>query len=117
MEKADSSGHGLGRGHGLGLGLQPHIVQSIALAFEHCVFACLRLFSAWRYLAMNIATDTHGIIYLIDVPASVSVRSCGQSSMSLRNAYTQTRNVQTQTQSTVTRLIARPTTTIYTVVS
>ena len=50
---------------------------------------------------MNIATDTHGIIYLIDVPASVGVRSCGQSSMSLRNAHTQTRNVQTQTQSTL----------------
>ena len=50
---------------------------------------------------MNIATDTHGIVYLIDVPASVGVRSCGQCSMSLRNAYTQTRNVQTQTQSTV----------------
>ena len=51
---------------------------------------------------MNTATDTYGIVYLIDLPASVGVRSCGQCSMSLRNAYTQARNVQTQTQSTVT---------------
>ena len=56
---------------------------------------------------MNIATDTHGIVYLVDVPDSVGVRSRGQCSMSLRNVYTQTRNVQTQTQSTVLLLYVR----------
>ena len=41
---------------------------------------------------MNIATDTHGIVYLIDVPPSVGAV------VNVRCRYAmQTRNVQTQT--------------------
>ena len=51
---------------------------------------------------MDTATDTYGSRHIEKTNDSVSVRGDVHHYLSLRTTYTQTRNVQTQAQSTVT---------------